>query len=82
MKKELELEEKVRLLEKEISILGDDIERMRLDVKEAVDLLRIEMESFKLVLKESFPDFQKKFQKAKEVSLREIDPEWLTKQEP
>jgi hypothetical protein len=79
VKKELELEEKVRLLEKEVGILGDDVERMRLDVKEAIDLLRIELESLKLILKESVPDFPEKFQKVKEIVLREIDPEWLTK---
>jgi hypothetical protein len=79
MKKELELEEKVRLLEKEVSIIGDDIERVRLDIKEAVDMLRIEVESLKLILKESVPDFQEKFQKVKEIALEEIDPEWLTK---
>jgi hypothetical protein len=79
--KELELEEKLKLIEKEVGILGDDLEKMRLDIKEAVDLLRIEVESLKIILKEFIPDFQEKFARVRDLAMREIDPEWLTKKE-
>lgn len=77
--KELELEEKLKLIEKEVGILGDDLEKVRLDIKEAVDLLRIEVESLKILLKEVIPDFQEKFARVRDLAMREIDPEWLTR---
>lgn len=59
LKKELELEEKVNLLEKELRVLGEDAEKMRLDLEETADCLRLEIESVKMVLKELVPNFQK-----------------------
>jgi hypothetical protein len=48
-------------------------------MEESVDSLKIEIESLKMILKESVPDFQNKFQRAKDTVLREIDPEWVNK---
>ncbi len=79
MKKDLTVEEKIKLLEKEIGLLGDDIGKMGLDLEEGIDLLRIEIESLKIILKELVPDFKKKFNTAKNTALREIDPEWPNK---
>jgi hypothetical protein len=77
--KELELEERLKLLEKEINILGEDVDKAKLDMEESVDSLKIEIESLKMILKESVPDFQNKFQRVKGTVLREIDPEWVNK---
>ena len=79
LKKELELEEKVNLLEKELKLLGEDGEKMRLDLEEAVDCLRLEIESVKMVLKELVPNFQEKFSCIKDTVVREIDPQRLNK---
>lgn len=79
LKKELEIEEKVNLLEKEVKLLGEDAEKERLDLEEAVDSLRLEIESVKMILKELIPDFQEKFSSIKNSVLREIDPQWMTK---
>ncbi len=79
LKKELELEEKVSLLEKELKLLGEDAEKMRLDLEEAVDCLRLEIESVKLALRESLPNFEEKFSCVKETVLRDVDPERLNK---
>ena len=79
LKKELELEEKVNLLEKEIKLLGEDSEKVRLDLEETVDYLRLEIESIKMVLKELVPNFQEKFNCVKNTVLREIDPQRLNK---
>jgi regulator of replication initiation timing len=76
-KKELEMEEKVNLLEKEIKLLGEDAERVKLDLEEAVDCLRLEIESLKAVLKELVPDFQEKFSSIRNTVIREIDPQWM-----
>ena len=79
LKKELELEEKVNMLEKEINVLGETEEKVRLDLEESVDSLRLEIESLKMVLKELVPSFQDKFNTIKDTVLREIDPQWITK---
>ncbi len=73
--KELELEEKLRLLEKEVDLLGDEAEKTKLDLEEAVDLLKIDIESLKLILKEVVPNFDEKFINTKNFVLREINPE-------
>jgi hypothetical protein len=82
LKKELELEEKVNLLEKEVHLLGDDSEKMRLDLEEAADSLRLEIESVKMVLKDLVPDFEDKFRDIRNTVLREIDPQWIVEDEP
>ena len=82
LKKELELEERINLLEKEVNLLGEDSEKTRLDLEEAVDSLRLEIESVKMVLKDLVPDFQDKFGNIKNTVLREIDPQWIAKNEP
>ena len=75
LKKELELEEKVNLL-------GEESGKTRLDLEAAVDSLRLEIESVKMVLKDLVPDFQDKFRNIKNAVLREIDPQWIDKNEP
>ncbi len=79
MKKEIELEEKVKLLEKEITVLGEASDNTKLDMEEAVDKLRIEIESLKAILNDLVPDFQNKYQVVKNSVLREIDPQWIEK---
>lgn len=81
LKKELELEEKVNLLEKEVKLLAEDSEKTRLDLEEGVDSLRLEIESLKMVLKDFVPDFQDTFRKVKNTVLREIDPEHIPENE-
>lgn len=77
MKKELELEEKVRLLEKEVNLLGDDMEKLKLDLEETVDSLKLEIQSLKMTLNEFITDFEKRFNTIRSTVIREIDPEDL-----
>ena len=79
LKKELELEEKINLQEKEINLLGEAAGKVRLDLEEAVDSLRLEIEAVKMILKELVPNFQEKFNDIKNSVLREIDPQWINK---
>jgi len=81
-RKEIELDEKVNLLEKEVKLLGEDAEKERLDLEEAVDSLRLEIEAMKMILKEILPGFQQKFSSIKNTVLREVDPQWIAKNEP
>lgn len=77
--KELEMEEKIRLLEKEVMLLGEEADKENLDLKESADKLMIEIEALKVILKELVPDFQNKFNEVRDTVLREIDPEWINK---
>ena len=79
LKKELEIEEKINLLEKEVNLLGDDMEKVRLDLEESVDTLRLEIESIKFLLKDLVPNFQEKFSSIKNTVIREVDPQWIDK---
>ncbi len=79
LKKELELEEKINLQEKEINLLGEAEGKVRLDLEEAVDCLKLEIEAVKMILKELVPNFQEKFNGIKNSVLREIDPQWINK---
>jgi len=79
LKKELELEEKINLQEKEINLLGEAEGKVRLDMEESVDSLRLEIEAVKMILKELVPNFQEKFNDIKNTVLREIDPQWINK---
>lgn len=77
MKKELELEERVRLLEKEVNLTGDDIEKLRLDLEEMIDSLKLEIQALIMTLNEFIPNFEQRFNSIKETVIREIDPERL-----
>jgi len=79
LKKELELEEKINLQEKEINLLGEAEGKVRLDLEEAVDSMRLEIEAVKMTLKELVPNFQEKFNDIKNSVLREVDPQWINK---
>ncbi|HAM52169.1 MAG TPA: hypothetical protein DCP92_16310 [Nitrospiraceae bacterium] len=80
LKKEIELEEKVSLLEKEVKLLGDDVDKTRLDLEEAVDCLKLEIKSLKMTLNELVPNFHDKFCCIKNTVLREIDPQSINKE--
>lgn len=79
LKKEIELEEKISLLEKEVKLLADDAEKTKLDLEEAADCLRLEIESLKMTLKELMPNFEEKFSCTRNNVMREIDPLRLAK---
>jgi hypothetical protein len=73
--KELELEEKVRLLQKEVNLLGEDVDRAKLNIEETKDSLIIEIEVLKAILEEAVPDLEEKYSIARDNVLREIVPE-------
>ena len=46
---------------------------MKLDLEEAVDSLRLEIESVKVTLRELIPNFEENFSSIKNTVLREMD---------
>ncbi|MEK7846819.1 MAG: hypothetical protein AAB257_07650 [Nitrospinota bacterium] len=76
--KEIEMEEKIHFIEKELDVLADGIENSKLSLKAEVDELKIEIESIKSYLKEASPDFKKRFQKIRDKIIQEKNPEWIS----
>lgn len=76
--KEIEMEEKIHFIEKELDVLADGIENSKLSLKAEVDELKIEIESIKSYLKEASPDFKKGFQKIRDKIIQEKNPEWIS----
>lgn len=76
--KEIEMEEKIHFIEKELDVLTDGIENSKLSLKAEADELKIEIESIKSYLKEASPDFKKKFPEIKKKIIQEKNPEWIS----
>lgn len=76
--KEIEMEEKIHFIEKELDVLADGIENSKLSLKAEVDELKIEIESIKSYLKEASPDFKKRFPKIRDKIIQEKNPEWIS----
>ncbi len=73
--KEVAIQEKLRLMEKEMEILGESMEGIKMDFKEQVALLRIEMDTLKAFLTREFPDFKKEYPRIKKAVTAGLDPE-------
>ncbi len=54
-------------------LLGEEEEKVKLDLEEAVDSLRLEIESVKVTLRELIPNFEENFSSIKNTVLREMD---------
>ncbi|HLG23275.1 MAG TPA: hypothetical protein VI382_10705 [Candidatus Manganitrophaceae bacterium] len=76
--KTLELEEKVRLLEKEIDILAEQVDQLKLDAKEHIDTIKIELATLKALMSEISPQFKTRYLKIKKKIEEKFDPETLT----
>lgn len=79
--KEIELEERLHLIEKEINVLEDGIENGKLTLKADIDEIKIEVEAIKSYLKKAHPDFKKRFLAIKKKIMAEKNPEWITDEE-
>lgn len=75
--KEFEMMEKLKLLEQEIAFLGKMVENIKLDSKEKVDNIKIELGALKAYLSQMDPEFKKKYPRIKKKVLMGIEPERL-----
>lgn len=75
--KEFELRDRLKLLEKEIALLGKMTEGIKLDIKERTDDIKIELGALKAYLSQMDPEFKKKYTKIKKKVLTGIEPERL-----
>lgn len=73
--KEVAIQEKIRLMEKEMEILGESVETIKMDFKEHLALIRIELDTLKTFLTQQYPEFKKEFPRIKKAVTAGLDPE-------
>ncbi|OIP62737.1 MAG: hypothetical protein CO150_08300 [Nitrospirae bacterium CG_4_9_14_3_um_filter_53_35] len=74
--KEKELETRISLLERELSVLVEELDKLKLDHRGELDTLRIEIETLKSFLEKRHSDFAGIFDRIKSETLAEKNPEW------
>lgn len=75
---EKEMTKRISLLERELSVLVEDLDKSKLDFRSELDTLRLEVESLKTILTRYHTDFSGTFKKIKTHTMMEKDPEWIS----
>ena len=66
---------KEKLLDEELDLLTTEVMNLKLNGRTEFDALKLEIETLKRVLADSYPDFPERFQVLKEAVIRETSPE-------
>ncbi len=66
---------KEKLLDEELDLLTTEVMNLKLNCRTEIDALKLEIETLKRVLADSYPDFQERCQAVKEAVIREVSPE-------
>jgi hypothetical protein len=72
---EVQINEKLRLLEQEIALAGDATETLRLEMRAEIDALRLENEVLKRCLQLIHPEMQEHFAALRADVIHETNPE-------
>jgi hypothetical protein len=75
---EIKNTKRISLLERELGVLVEDLDKSKLDFRSELDLLRIELEALKAFLMISHPEFSEEFKRVKSETLFEKNPEWIS----
>ena len=73
--REVELEERFRLLQEEVTLAGEAIEALRRDQRAEIDALRIEIEVLRRCLLLLYPELADRFAAIRAEVVRATDPE-------
>jgi hypothetical protein len=72
-----DIEQRFHLMQKEIEATVSLMTESKLDLKGAIDSLRIELEVLKIYMQRYHPGFAESYPKFKEEAIQAIDPEWI-----
>jgi hypothetical protein len=72
-----DIEQRFHLMQKEIEATVSLMTESKLDLKGAIDSLRIELEVLKSYMERYHPGFAESYPKFKEEAIQTIDPEWM-----
>ncbi|HLB01603.1 MAG TPA: hypothetical protein VJM77_00535 [Nitrospiria bacterium] len=75
--KDIAIQERIRLMEKEMDLLGESIESMKMDLREQVARLRIDLGTLKAFLMQVHPVFKTKYPRIKKMVTAKVDPDRL-----
>ncbi|GIX49419.1 MAG: hypothetical protein KatS3mg131_3630 [Candidatus Tectimicrobiota bacterium] len=73
--REVEIEERLRLLQEEVTLAGEAIEALRRDHRAEIDALRIEVEVLRRCLVLLHPELADRLAAIRSDVVREMDPE-------
>ena len=73
---ELDLKQRLHLLQKEVEAAVSLTEDVKLNLLSAIDSLKIEVEVLKRFMERYHPDFSRRYADLKEEIMQEVDPEW------
>ena len=66
---------KEKLLDEELDLLTTEVMNLKLNGRTEFDALKLEIETLKRVLANSYSDFSERFQAVKEAVILEVSPE-------
>ena len=72
--KEIAVQERIQLIEKEMDLLGESIDRIKMDLHEQALMFRIELDVLKTFLTQVHPEFKKQYSKIKKMVTEKVDP--------
>ena len=72
--KEIAVQERIQLIEKEMDLLGESIDRIKMDLHEQALMLRIELDVLKTFLTQVHPEFKTQYSKIKKMVTEKVDP--------
>lgn len=73
---ELDIKQRLNLLQKEVEAAVSLTEDTKLDLRAAIDSIKIEVEILKRFIERHHPDFSTHYPQLREAIIREVDPEW------
>ncbi len=82
MRRAASLEERVRLLEKEIASLGDELGAQRLRLAAEAEAQRVEIAALKHFLALAFPDFRQRYPMIRDWAIQESREEPAPEEAP
>jgi parvulin-like peptidyl-prolyl isomerase len=74
---EIDIQQRVRLLEKEIESTAAELEETRLGLIAALNQLKAEIEAVKAFLQRTHAAFEDSHRRLREEAVETMDPEWI-----
>jgi len=75
--KERELEEKIKLIDKEIDFQVNELVNTKRALNSEIDKMKIEIEAMKRFMSEFHSEFKGSYSRIKEIVVHEVDPELI-----
>jgi hypothetical protein len=73
---DIDIQQRFHLVQKEVEAAVSLVQEMKLDLRGAIDTLKIEVEILRRFINRYHPDFNRVYSELREEALQEIYPEW------